>query len=114
MAICQQAILVAKLELISYIELPYTSDSNISAIASKLNLTMGLDAVVGCMTSSEAASMYKLLDAMKKPIKNLCFVNGPNNIAWNKGLGDLSKVSGIPALYRNCLIFILIPSPHCH
>lgn len=98
MAICQQAILVAKLELISYIEIPYASAGNISAIAAQLNSTVGLDAVVGCMTSSEAASMYKLLDKMMKPIKNLCFVNGPNDVTWNTELGALSKVIGILAL----------------
>lgn len=93
MAICQQAILVAKLNLISYIEIQYTATSNITAIAAQINGTTSLDAVVGCMTSSEATTVYKLLDTMKKPMKNYYFVSGPQSISWNAAIGSISQVT---------------------
>ena len=137
MSICQQAILVAKQNLIPYVEIQYTATSNLTAVAvqvrqcptltfinlpshltavtddlwaalpymplpcilfspaphnPQINGTVALDAVVGCMTSSEAQSVYKLLDTYRKPVKNYFLVTGPNIISWNTAVGSISQV----------------------
>ena len=58
----------------------------------------GLDALVGCMSSANAAVVYTALDAMHKPIKSLFLTNGPNDPHWNNRLGNLSTVGDLSAM----------------
>ncbi len=58
---CQQAVLVAKLNLLSYVEIPLTASSNVSAIAAQVNGTANVDVIIGCVTSDQAAVIYKVL-----------------------------------------------------
>ncbi|GAX76333.1 hypothetical protein CEUSTIGMA_g3779.t1 [Chlamydomonas eustigma] len=87
----QAAILSAKANLLSYVEVKYTAGANMTAVAMSINSTTTVDALVGCMTSEEALTLYKILDNFRKPIKSLYFLNGPGNSTWTAQLGGLSE-----------------------
>ena len=90
-AACSAAELNAKQYLITYTEIAFTAADNLTAIANAVNAS-GADALCACVTSTDASTIYRRLNKLQTPLKNIFFTNGPQQPAWDAALGDLSKV----------------------
>lgn len=107
---CKTFVDSAKALLLNAIVKPYTASDNLTTIALAINGT-SFDALVGCMTSSEAAFVYSLFDQWKKPIKSVFFTQGPTNQTWaNNIVAGSTSASQIlsayamgPAMWGNSL-----------
>lgn len=90
-AACMAAQLNAKQNLVTYMDLSFTASDDLANVTLAINAS-DVDALVACVTSTDAADMYRRLDAMRRPLKNIMFTHGPSSSTWNAALGSISGV----------------------
>lgn len=81
----------AKQNLVTYMDLSFTARDDLTNVTLAINAS-DIDVLVACVTSTDASDMYRRLDAMRRPLKNIMFMYGPSSSTWNAALGSISGV----------------------
>lgn len=102
-AACMAAQLNAKQNLVTYMDLSFTARDDLTNVTLAINAS-DVDALVACVTSTDASDMYRRLDAMRRPLKNIMFTHGPSSSTWNAALGSISGV-------RHAAATAVMPAP---